>query len=128
MVEKKKPTFLVVDDDSMFRTLLRQILRNEEFEVVGEATNGEDAVLKCAELAPSVVLLDIVMPRLDGIEALKKIKVLYPSTIAIMISGEVTMERVQEALGLGAAGFVVKPFNAARVIESINSCLGAHAR
>lgn len=123
-MERKKHTFLIVDDDSFFRMLLRQILRDEDYEVVGEASNGEEAVRKCADLVPSVVLLDIVMPKLDGIEVLERIKVLYPSTIVIMISGDATADRVREAIGRGAAGFVVKPFNPAKVIENIQNCIG----
>jgi two-component system chemotaxis response regulator CheY len=126
-MEKKKHTFLIVDDDSFFRMLLRQILRDEDYEVVGEAPNGEEAVRKCADLVPSVVLLDIVMPKLDGIEALERIKVLYPSTIVIMISGDATVDRVREAIGKGAAGFVVKPFNPAKVIENIRNCIGTNS-
>lgn len=119
----KKLDVLVVDDDSLIRELLSAILRNGDFTIAGEASNGEDAYLLCRKLQPSVVLLDINMPRMDGLQVLASIRRVSPQTKVIMVSSEATLGRVKEALAGGASGFIVKPFNSGRVLNDIKASL-----
>ena len=122
MSVSKKPSVLVADDDRSMRELLKAILNSENYPIVGEVSNGLDVVLKCVELKPDVVLLDINMPKMDGIKALEEIRKARPSTMVLMVSGDLTVDRVKEALANGAAGFVVKPLKPASVLDKINSC------
>lgn len=114
---------LVVDDDAMIREALKLILRSEEYVIAGEASNGEDALALCARLNPVVVLLDINMPKTDGLQVLAAIRQGQPNIKVIMISAEATLDRVREAIEKGAAGFIVKPFNPARVLDKIADCV-----
>ena len=122
MSVSKKPSVLVADDDRSMRELLKAILNSENYPIVGEVSNGLDVVLKCVELKPDVVLLDINMPKMDGIKALEEIRKASPSTMVLMVSGDLTVDRVKEALANGAAGFVVKPLKPASVLDKISSC------
>jgi len=119
----RRLSVLIVDDDVLMREVLRTILHEGEFDIAGEASNGEDAITQCMKQKPDVVLLDINMPRLDGISVLAKIRACLPACKVIMISSNATADRVQEAVAKGAAGFIVKPFNAARVVQEIKSLL-----
>lgn len=116
--------FLVVDDDAIMRELLKSILRREGLMVVGDAADGEAALLKCETLEPHIVYLDINMPKLDGIHVLEKIRETHPQIKVIMVSGEATPEFVREAISKGACGFVVKPYNAAKILQSLERCAG----
>ena len=111
---------MVVDDNDMMRTLLRGIVRGGGHEVIGEASNGETAISMAERLKPDVVCLDVVMPGKHGLEVLGEIKATRPETEVIMITGSADPETVQEAIMNGASGFVVKPFNAARVLDTLN--------
>ena len=121
--KQKKPSVLLVDDDSFMRETLKLILQSEEYPVIGEAFNGEDAVEFCVHSGPGLVLLDINMPKMDGLQALEEIHKVSPKTIVMMISAEATMDRVKEAIGRGAAGFIVKPLSPASVLDRISQCL-----
>ncbi|HQS58266.1 MAG: response regulator [Gallionellales bacterium 35-53-114] len=123
MVKALKASVVVVDDDSMMREMLKLILRSESYSVVGEASNGQDAITLCEKLAPNLVLLDINMPKMDGLQALDEIRRASPESMVIMVSADATMDRVSEAVKKGAAGFVVKPLNAATVLDRIAICL-----
>jgi len=125
MTTSKKASVIVVDDDSMMREMLKLILRSESYSVIGEASDGHEAIALCGKLHPELVLLDINMPKLDGLQALEEIRKVSPITKVIMVSGDSTMDRVREAIKNGAAGFVVKPLNAASVLDSIENCLKA---
>lgn len=127
MGSPKNTSVLVVDDDSLMREMLKAILRSEEYQVVGEASNGEDAIALCARLKPKLVLLDIQMPKMDGLQALEAIRKAQPAVKVIMVSAEATMDKVTEAIKKGAAGFVVKPFNAARVLDKVSECITGKA-
>ncbi len=119
MSEKLKRV-LIVDDNDVMRTLLRAILRSEnQFEVVGEARNGLAAVEMNERMKPDIVCLDVVMPEMDGLEALRAIKQKRPETQVVMITGTPSAGNVQEAMSLGANGFIIKPFNAARIIDTL---------
>lgn len=117
------PTVLVVDDDQLLRDTLKIILRAYDFEVCGEAADGEAALSLCRQHHPDVVLLDINMPGMDGLAALHAIRQECPATRVIMISAEATPERVNEAIASGADGFIVKPFHAGRVLGDIAAAL-----
>ena len=123
MEEIKKPSVLIADDDSMLREMLKLILHSEGYTVVGEASNGIDAVMQCVKLKPDLVLLDINMPKMDGLQALVEIHKATPQARVIMVSALVTMDRVSEAIQNGAIGFVVKPLNPATVLDQIKMCL-----
>jgi len=128
-VEKpKKPSVLVVDDDSMMREMLKLIVRSDDYPVIGDASNGQDAVALCAMHKPGLVLLDINMPKMDGLQALEEIRRVSPTTTVIMISADATMDKVREAIGKGASGFVVKPLNQASVLDRITICLKARRK
>lgn len=119
---KKKPAVLVVDDDHMMREMLKLILHADGYQVIGEAANGKNAIVLCASHKPGLVLLDINMPEMDGLQALEEIRKVSPATVVVMVSAEATMDRVKDAIGKGASGFVVKPLNAASVLSKIENC------
>ncbi len=123
METMKKTTVVVVDDDSMMREMLKLMLRSEAYSVIGEAVNGIDAIALCERLTPDLVLLDINMPKMDGLQALEEIRKVSPASIVIMVSVDATMDRVSEAIKKGATGFVIKPLNAANVLDRIAQCL-----
>lgn len=120
-----KPSVLVVDDDSMMREMLKLILLGDDYRVIGEASNGQDAIALCAMHKPGLVLLDINMPKMDGLQALEEIRKISPATIVLMVSAESTMDKVREAIEKGASGFVVKPLNQASVLDRVTMCLKA---
>jgi two-component system, chemotaxis family, chemotaxis protein CheY len=119
MEKKIKATIVVVDDDSMMREMLKLMLRGEDYSVVGEASNGQDAIAQCEKFKPVMVLLDINMPKMDGLQALEEIRKVSPESIVLMVSADATMDKVGEAIKKGAAGFVVKPLKAASVLDRI---------
>lgn len=123
MNKSVKPSVVVVDDDHMMREMLKLILLSDGYEVVGEASNGQDAILLCERQKPGLVLLDINMPKMDGLQALEEIRKVSPASIVLMVSAEATMDRVREAIALGASGFVVKPLNQASVLDRITMAL-----
>lgn len=119
----RKPRILIVDDDSMIRAFLRLMLREDGYDVVGETGAGENLANLCRTTRAEVVLLDINLPGVDGLQALKDIRAAHPKVHVIMISAEATLERVQQAMATGARGFIVKPFNAGKVLSDIAGCL-----
>lgn len=119
-----KETVLVVDDSKFLNDHIKRILEKGEYQVVGQALDGEEAVQKYQELLPDCVTLDIVMPKMDGLETLKKIKALDPAAVVVMVSSAGTKEKVTEALLLGARNFIVKPFKEEKVLEVIKEALG----
>lgn len=115
---------LVVDDAAFMRMMIKDILVKNGYEVVGEASDGLQAIEKYKELQPDLVTLDITMPDMDGIGALKEIKKLNPDAKVIMCSAMGQQAMVVEAIQAGANDFIVKPFQADRVIEAIKKTLG----
>ena len=112
-------TFLVVDDAIFMRTVLKKLLTESEFTVVGEAGNGLQAIEMAKELQPDIVTLDITMPEMDGIEAIDKILEVSPKTKIIMCSAMGQHSKVVEAIKRGAKDFIVKPFEKTRVLQAI---------
>ena len=115
---------MICDDAAFMRMMIKDILTKNGYNVVGEAENGLKAVEKYTELKPDLVLMDITMPELDGIGALKKIKEADSNALVIMCSAMGQQSMVIEAIQSGAKDFIVKPFQADRVLESIRKVLG----
>lgn len=110
---------LVVDDAAFMRMMIKDILIKGGHEVVGEAKDGNDAISKYEELKPDIVTMDITMPDKDGIAAVKEIRSKNPNAKIIMCSAMGQQAMVLEAIQSGARDFVVKPFQADRVLEAI---------
>ena len=115
------PTVLVVDDSALIRKMLIKLLNENGYQVIGEATNGEEGVELYKELNPDIVTLDITMPVMDGVTALKKIKEYDPEAMVAMISAAGQKDKLMDALREGAELFFTKPFNAQEVISSLRS-------
>ena len=115
---------MICDDAAFMRMMIKDILTKNGYNVAGEAENGAKAVEKYAELKPDLVLMDITMPEMDGIEALKKIKASDPSASVIMCSAMGQQAMVIESIQSGAKDFIVKPFQADRVIEAVQKVVG----
>jgi two-component system chemotaxis response regulator CheY len=115
---------LVVDDAAFMRMMIKDILTKNGYEVVGEAADGQQAVQQYQELKPDLVTLDITMPEMDGITALKKIREIDANAKVIMCSAMGQQAMVIDAIQAGAKDFIVKPFQADRVLEAIQKVLG----
>ena len=115
---------LIVDDAAFMRMMIKDILTKNGYNVVGEAENGLKAVEKYTELKPDLVLMDITMPEMDGIQALKKIKEADANACVIMCSAMGQQAIVIEAIQSGAKDFIVKPFQAERVLEAVKKVVG----
>ena len=115
---------LIVDDAAFMRMMIKDILSKNGYNVVGEAENGKIAVDKYNEVKPDLVLMDITMPEMDGIQALKAIKGNDPNAQVIMCSAMGQQAMVIEAIQSGAKDFIVKPFQADRVLEAVKKVLG----
>ena len=120
---QKMARILIVDDASFMRMMLKDILTKNGHEVIGEAKDGNDAVKKYLDLKPDLVTLDITMPERDGIWALKKIRESDQGAKCVMCSAMGQQTMVIEAIMAGAKNFIVKPFQADRVIEAVNKVL-----
>ena len=119
----RKPDVLIVDDDPIIRDVLRVILLHCGYRVVGDTGDGGQVLTLCGALNPEVVLLDINMPGSDGLRVLDALRERYPRVAVVMVTGETSIAKVQEALGKGACGYVVKPFNDSRLINAIEAAL-----
>ena len=115
---------LVVDDAAFMRMMIKDILSKNGYTVAGEAENGAKAVEKYNELKPDLVLMDITMPDKDGIQALKEIKSADPGAKVIMCSAMGQQAMVIESIQAGAKDFIVKPFQADRVLEAVKKVVG----
>ena len=115
---------LICDDAAFMRMMIKDILTKNGYTVCGEAENGLRAVEKYSELNPDLVLMDITMPEMDGIQALKKIKEAHPQASVIMCSAMGQQAMVIESIQSGAKDFIVKPFQADRVIEAVRKVVG----
>lgn len=115
---------LIVDDAAFMRMMLKDILVRAGYEVIGEAANGAEALLKIKELKPDLVTLDITMPEMDGLKALKQIRDIDNNVKVIMCSAMGQQSMVIDAIQHGAKDFIVKPFQADRVLESVKKALG----
>lgn len=113
----------MVDDAAFMRMMLKDILLKGGFEIAGEATNGAEAVRLYQELKPDLVTMDITMPEVDGIAAVKEIKKIDPNAKVVMVSAMGQQAMVIEAIQAGASDFIVKPFQPDRVLEALKKTL-----
>lgn len=113
------PTVLIVDDAALMRQMLRDMLADADFEVIGEATNGAEAIAKYAALKPDLVFMDIMMPHMSGIDALKEIVAADSQARIAICSVLEQQDLMMQALRAGARDFVVKPFKAHKIRETL---------
>ena len=113
---------MICDDAAFMRMMIKDILTKNGYEIAAEAENG--AVAKYPDAKPDLVLMDITMPDMDGIQALKKIKEIDPNANIIMCSAMGQQAMVIEAIQSGAKDFIVKPFQAERVLEAVKKVVG----
>lgn len=114
---------LLVDDSKTSRKILRGILEEDGHEVIGEAVNGEEGIDKFKELKPDITTMDITMPVMDGLEALKQIMELDKNAKVVMVTAAGQKTKMVDAVKFGAAEFLAKPFEGAQIIEIINKVL-----
>jgi len=115
---------LIVDDAAFMRMMIKDILTKNGFNVIGEAENGAKAIEKYKELLPDLVIMDITMPEVDGIQAVKEIRKIDSNAKIVMCSAMGQQAMVIEAIQAGAKDFIVKPFQADRVLEAVKKVLG----
>ena len=119
-------TVLVVDDAAFMRMMIRDILSKEGY-VIHEAVNGRDAIEKYDELQPDLVTMDITMPEMNGLDALRTIRASDPAAKVLMVSAMGQQKMIVEALESGAMDFLVKPFQPTKVLETVKKCLQTQA-
>lgn len=112
-------TVLIIDDTAFMRMILRSILEKASYEVIGEAEDGVQGVELYEQLVPSLVTMDITMPRMDGITAIREIKKIDENARIIVVSAMGQKTLVIEALNAGAKDFVVKPFQPERIAKAL---------
>ena len=115
---------LIADDAAFMRMMIKDILVKNGYNVVGEAENGLREVEKYKELSPDLVIMDITMPEMDGIQAVKQIKKINADAKIIMCSAMGQQAMVIESIQAGARDFIVKPFQADRVLEAVKKVVG----
>ena len=115
---------LIVDDAAFMRMMIKDVLTKNGFEVIGEAENGKIAIDRYKELNPDLVIMDITMPEMNGIDSLKGIKAINSGAKVVMCSAMGQQAMVIEAIQSGAKDFIVKPFQADRVCEAVRKVLG----
>jgi two-component system chemotaxis response regulator CheY len=116
---------LIVDDTLFMRTLLKNILFSGGHTIVGEAADGEEGIAKYKELKPDLVTMDVVMPKMNGIESLKGIRQFDPGAKVIMCTAVGQEQMVKLAIKTGAKGYIVKPFQAPKVLEEVKNVLAS---
>lgn len=119
MANNKDISVLIVDDNDMTRETLRVILRSDDYNVIGEATDGDVALEMVSRLKPNIVLLDVIMPKVSGIEALKSIRLISSDVTILMVTANKDQETVTEAVKAGISGYIIKPFNAKKVLDTV---------
>lgn len=119
VTENSKGTIVIVDDSMLIRHALRVLVEKAGYTVVCEAVNGEEAIEVYKEYRPDMISLDITMPVMDGVEALRRIKEIDPAANAVMITAAGQQQKVIEAIRLGASKFIVKPFSRDEVLDTL---------
>ena len=114
-------TVMIIDDSKTSRSILRNILEENDYEVIAEAKNGQEGSEKYCELHPDIVTLDITMPVMDGIETLTKIREYDDNAKIIMVTAAGQKGKMLDAIKLGAAEFVTKPFETSQIISILES-------
>ncbi len=125
---RKPARLIIVDDHALAREGLRDMLADEpELEVIGEAANGLEALALCSRLQPDLVLMDVRMPRLDGLEATRKVKQEYPKIIVLILTMHENPDYLLEALRAGAAGYLLKDASSEEVVTAVWQALGGES-
>lgn len=114
---------LMVDDSKTSRKILKGILEDDGHEIIGEAANGEEGISRFKELQPDIVTMDITMPVMDGLEALRQIMDIDKNAKVIMVTAAGQKSKMVDAVKYGAVEFLAKPFEAAQIIEIIHKVL-----
>ena len=114
---------LIVDDSKTSRKILRNILEDHGLEVIGEAINGKESVIKYKELQPDIITMDITMPVMDGLEALKRIMDIDKNAKVVMVTAAGQKSKMVDAVKYGAVEFLTKPFEADQIIEIIEKVI-----
>ncbi len=114
---------LIVDDASVVRLLIKKVLTEGNFDIVGEAVNGIDALAKYKELKPDIVTMDITMPEADGIQATKDIIAFDANAKIVMLSGIDQKDMLWQAIKAGASSYIVKPFENDRILSTLNEVI-----
>ena len=117
-------TILIVDDAAFMRAMLKRILDDAGYEIVGEAVNGREAVQMYEELTPDLVTMDMVMPEMGGMEALQAIRGRDHKAKVVIVSAVDQRENLLEAIRSGATEYIVKPFDESRVMKAVRRALG----
>ena len=114
---------LICDDSSFMRMMIKEVLKTNEYKTIGEAVNGREGIEKYNELKPDLVLMDLTMPEMNGITALKEIIKNDSQAKIIILSAMGQQDKVDEALSCGAKDFIVKPFKPERLLEAIKKVI-----
>lgn len=115
----KNISILLIDDNDITREVLRVVLRNEGYTVAGEATDGGSGLDMALKLRPDVIMLDVVMPKVSGLDVLPKLKDMLPDTRILLVTGSHDKEVLSEAVKSGIHGIILKPFNAQKIIDTV---------
>jgi len=114
---------LITDDAAFMRMQLKDILTKLNLDVIGETANGKEAIQKCKDLQPDLITMDITMPEMDGVDAVKEIRSINPNVKIIMCSAMGQQSMVMDAIKAGANDFIVKPFTPERIKEAVEKVL-----
>ena len=124
MAGNDKTKILLIDDNDVSRAMLRFILSSEaSYEVIGEAASGAHGLEMTGELRPHLVCLDVMMPDMNGLEVLRQIKEQWPQTVVLMVTGSNDSATIQGAVQGGAGGYIVKPFNPASLLGTVERAI-----
>ncbi|PHR93085.1 MAG: two-component system response regulator [Blastopirellula sp.] len=116
---------LITDDAMIIREMIKDTVEAAGWEVVGQATNGQEAVEKFAELQPDAMTLDMVMPQYDGLHALQNIRKDFPDAQILMVSALDQTEVLKQALKCGATDFIVKPFDKIQLVNALEKMVAS---
>lgn len=114
---------LIVDDSMFMRSILKNILEKEKYQIIGEANNGNECIEKYKELKPDLITIDMIMPEMNGIDTVRKLMQINSKIKVIMVSAMGQQVLIEEALKAGAKNFIIKPFQPEKVIETIKQVL-----
>ena len=129
MSADKRIRVMIVDDHSIVRVGLKQVLEQSgEFEVVGEAADGEEAVRVAADVSPDVVVMDVIMPRKDGVEACREIMESAPETRVVMLTASTEVDAIVEAVAAGATGYLQKETDRERLLSTVRDAVSGELR
>ncbi|MBI1771532.1 MAG: response regulator transcription factor [Burkholderiales bacterium] len=120
-MDKRSAKILLIDDNDVTREVLRVILRSEGYDVIGEATDGSTGLEMAIKLMPDLILLDIVMPKISGTEILPRIRELLPDARVLMVTANKDQETINEVVKTGIHGYILKPFNAQKIIDAVEA-------